>query len=392
MQGAKDSLKYGHGKLMDKKLAKPNLRSNRRPPGWRLIESRRCGDLNYSRYQRLNKTYHIINADSSFFEHAWNKFDLQIVVKQLLCPEPSFAGHKECLFAAICGWIIDPEDLHGVRQNMIASTAAAILTAAERRFIEHKQFQSRIDAFYGRLIDMPPPFFKEIYYPIGGLSRIRDAALAGKMQEKIEQALWNHQLGVTMLGVRHQCMTHSVVSDARLPSKVISNLVAGDITHVLFDAIGALYAPSGDKIAKSNYKSVEQSVSLTYAAATILMPDNRSFFHFIFDPEKKSFDFSSICALWFARAVYAAKNLILNEALDAAHRIICDLPIDSSTKHFDPPVYIYQKGNLIQDLQKNGALARYHKPDGRQVFLKRYGVYTPKPSRTRAPKGYIPGI
>ncbi|WHQ68795.1 hypothetical protein [Methylorubrum extorquens] len=340
----------------------------------------------------MGKSYHIISADSSFLEHAWNKFDLQVVVRQLLCPEPSFAGHKECLFAAICGWIIDPEDLHGVRQNMIASTAAAILTAAEQRFIGHKQFQSRIDAFYGRLIDLPPPFFTEIYYQIGGLSSIRDAALAGKMQEKLEQSLWNHQLGVTMLGVRHQCMTRSVVSDSDLPSKIISNLVAGDITHVLFDAIGALYAPSGSKIAKSNYKNVEQSVSLTYAAATIVMPDNRSFFHLIFDLEKKSFDFSSICALWFSRAIYAAKNLILNEDLDAAHRIICDLPIDLSAGHFDPPVYIHQADNLIQDLQKNGALARYHKPGGRQIILKKYGVSTPKPNRTRAPKGLILGI
>lgn len=195
-----------------------------------------------------------------------------------------------------------------------------------------------------------------------------------------------------MLGVRHQCMTRSVMPDADFPRKIISNSTAGDITHVLFDAIGGMYAPAGDKIAKSNYKNVKQSVSLTYAAATILMPDSRSFFHMIFDLEKESFDFSSVCALWFARAIYAAKNLILAEDLDAAYRIMCDLPIDLSACHFDPPVYIHQADNLIQDLQKNGALARYHKPGGRELLLNKHRVFAPKPKRTRAQKGHIPGL
>jgi hypothetical protein len=106
-----------------------------------------------------------------FSEYAWNKFDPDLAFHVLTSPSPGFFGQKTTLYAALCAWVLAPNDRR-FRQSAITVAFASALAEEEERARKIYDDIGQLGDIWVRIAGIGPEFFEQIYYPLGGIRQV----------------------------------------------------------------------------------------------------------------------------------------------------------------------------------------------------------------------------
>ena len=251
-------------------------------------------------------------------DYAFGRFDPKVVIERLLEPEPSYFALKDILFAGLCVWTVCPNSSHLIDDAMVLS---GISRMAELE--EHRKAQLPQDAFLAdivaRLAGPGIDFYRDFYYPIGGLRRILNVQSPELLWQAVSKASDDIGFEVEIMRVCHYHALHLRDTDRY---KISSNKGAGRAVSNLYQK--SLKSPNiVNEILRENRTSTTQdplncqkkaapfksSAVLIYAASSILV-GSQSFLQKMRAGNVNYREHKSLLMPWLSRAVYAAETII----------------------------------------------------------------------------------
>jgi len=318
-------------------------------PQWKITDRQQGVDgLTVTTFARKNRRYDVVASADSFANIAYNRFDLGQVCSILRNENPSFVGHRDALAAAFCGWMLDPAEWVP-RRRLIALSVGATLARAEQAATRRSLRQSRTNTRYPRTTRLPPAFFEELYYPIGGLRTIvRTPAPYGIYYELTSQR--GQIYDTTMTAAIDHCHYCSAASGSKLDNLSINR--SCDI-YVLLEMALSGYLPPNVANLKSHYLNrYEQSIPFLYAASTIRLSEKRTLLRAIAAAKWGAILRPGILPELLGRTVFYAKNIYASNKkatmrVAVAHDILNALP-GVEPIAFDPPDRVSACAKIIE--------------------------------------------
>ena len=215
-------------------------------------------------------------------DYALDRFEPKTVMELLLDPEPTFFAHKDLLFSALSTWTICPSQ-HSLVQEAMVLTGIDQLAELEKNHRAAIPQDPLLADIISRLAGPGIDFYREFYYPIGGLSRVLKAQSLNNYRESMAHAA--RDIGFT-LGIMKICHYHSENLSSRdhfRPASVKAASVAlatildphkgGTIhNHVELDELHSV-KPINSENCRKKHAPYSRSASLIYAAKSVWAGD-----------------------------------------------------------------------------------------------------------------------
>lgn len=190
-----------------------------------------------------------------FQDHFWKRFSPKRALRILSDDRPTFHGYRGAALYAMTCWMFAPGNKE-LRQSAIAYAAASYLGQIERPLVEQEDGpndQGRLLAFHVTATD----FFKEIYFPVGGVAGIMAAMSRQSILKALEDARGSIDCAIEMVRVIHWRETQGPQADLYPASiKRTTETVDGlDIARA--------------RAAYDHWRVHKERISLLYAAESI---------------------------------------------------------------------------------------------------------------------------
>jgi len=240
-------------------------------------------------------------ADEPLFAESYllDDFDAFRAVQLLADDRPSFYGHKEAVYAAFCGWIIDSTS-DGLIYDLVSDTVWRLLGEAEDLAGE-LPFGTMIEQdIFARYFIAGPQFIEHLYNGIGGI-----AGTSASSREEVYDAInSDHRAKVSVLQFMRYCHYW-----ASTPNLNIKPSVRRGINAVKQEVDTDNFWASESSI-YDVWSVMKHTIALSYAASTIVVADG-----VLSDQwDDGSFDYREQCGfipLLLGRARYVCDHVLL---------------------------------------------------------------------------------
>jgi hypothetical protein len=208
--------------------------------------------------------------DEPFFAESYlsEKFDAARAVRLLSDPAPSFYGHKATVYAALCGWMLDPAG-EQIILDMVVQTVARLLAEAEKEAAEITGISPIEADMIARYFIAGPQFIEQIYHGIAGMALLDDIA---SMEANAAEFAEGDRQQYTVLEMMRYC--HYWASNPS-PNIVPSVNRAVNVMKKLNESKAA--EDSGFSSKASIYEhwgGIRETIALNYAANSIIVGDD----------------------------------------------------------------------------------------------------------------------
>lgn len=210
----------------------------------------------------------ITSAALPFIEYGWSQFNVAYVLELLMSDRPSYAGHRDILFAGLCLWLLRP-GTDRMRQQAMRLVALEYLVRAEKTGRELYPSYPFLADIAGRVEILDPNFYDEFYYPVGGLSTFIDCPTRRSFRKRIQKRsdeLYTVSAMMKILDYRIRCIPFT--KEWYNPTENMGYKLVSDIYHAKL-----LRGHAGAKEAKVRWLQYRDRASLIYAASTIKFKD-----------------------------------------------------------------------------------------------------------------------
>lgn len=327
----------------------PSDESTQSGPEWEITARQQgADDLTVTTFARKNRRYHVVTSSDSFADIAYNRFDLGQVCSILRNENPSFVGHRDALAAAFCGWMLDPAEWVP-RRRLIALSVGTTLARAEQAATRRSLRQGRTSTRFPRTTRLPPAFFEELYYPIGGLrTLVRTPAPYGIYYELTSQR--SQVYDTTMIAAIDHCHYCSTARGLKLTDLSIDR--SCDI-YVLVEMVLSGYLPPNVANLKSHYLNrYERSIPFLYAASTIRLSEKQTLLRAIGAGKWGAILRQGILPELLGRTVFYTKSIYASNKkattrVAVAQDILNALP-GVEPRTFDPPDRVSACARIIE--------------------------------------------
>lgn len=351
----------------------------RSAPVWKIADQRSDENgLTITTYAKKTTRYDVVSSGNRFVDIAFNRFDLKQVCAILLNGNPSFSGHKDALAAALCGWMLGSGEGGVFRRRSVALSVATTLARAERTTAKESLHEQLTTVRYPRKSNLPPAFFAELYYPIGGFKYIvRTPARYGLRYEM--QGLRNRLYLINMMAAIDHL--HAQLSSTNPKLADVSLARSSDLLRMIESAMYSARIPNYDNIRTEYVSKFEKSLPLLYAASTIKYSEAES----VLDAVARA-NWSSVLkpgilhellgrALYYTETIYA-KNLAIHGRTSTVKSLLSALG-GIQAKPFDPPDRVRNHSKLIEYYYSDEGYKAYKHPD-KTIFWSAVGLPVPK--------------
>lgn len=327
----------------------PSEKLRQSGPNWDIAARHQGADgLTVTTFARKNRRYDVVASADSFMAIAYNQFNLGQVCSILRHENPSFLGHRDALAAAFCGWMLDPAEWVP-RRRLIALSIGTTLARAEQAATKRSAGGGSTNHRYPRQTRLPPAFFDELYYPIGGLrTLVRTPAPYSTYYELTTQRdrLYD-TMAITAIDHCHYCST---TADVKLNDLSIERSCE---IHVLVElALSGSLAPDVANLKTHYLSKFERSIPFLYAASTIRLSEKQTLLRAIAAAKWGAILRPGILpellgrAVFYAQSIYASNGKAKNRAIFAKD-ILNALP-GVEPRTFDPPDRISACAKIIE--------------------------------------------
>ncbi|WP_273499312.1 hypothetical protein [Methylorubrum populi] len=323
--------------------------------------------LKVTTYSKNKHCYDVVSSADSFANIAYNRFDLSQVCRILLHKNPSFSGHKDALAAALCGWMLGSTE-RVARRRLIALSVGKTLARAKRSSTKREAKRSGAKYDYPLTTNLPPAFFNELYYPIGGLrTLVKTPAYYGLLHEL---AIQRDRLYDTInLAATDHCHQLSTATHPDLDNLSIDRSCEAYLL-VELNISGSL-APDVANLKAHYLNFLEQSIPFLYAASTIMISDKQSLLGAVATAKWAAILRPGILSelvgrtLFYAQNVYAKNDKAKERVIIA--RKISDALRDIEPIAFDPPDRVKACSRIIEHIYTEAGYNACH-DDKQKLF------------------------
>lgn len=207
-----------------------------------------------------------------FKNRAWATFNPSYAMECLSDPAPTFPGHKQALFYALCSWVIAPKNTKLIKAAIAQSALTSIHQAEASALNEcEKVAEADVLARFGYL---GSDFLREIYFPIGGARAFMTLMTATDFRSAQNKAYVELQYSVKILEIAH---FHLVELNSR--SKYGSpslNKSSELLKELRFFIDPDLIAPSKRSVT-AYWANNRRSIALAYAAKSINLDSGKNY-------------------------------------------------------------------------------------------------------------------
>lgn len=335
-------------------------------PTWDIAACQHNADgLTVTTYSRRKHHYDVVSSADSFVNIAYNRFNLAQVCHILLHENPSFSGHKDALAAALCGWMLGSTDWVA-RRRLIALSVGTTLARAEQAAFKRASERNRTGYSHSRTTKLPPAFFDELYYPIGGLrTLVRTPAYYGIYQELAIQR--GRLYDTTTLAAIDHCHHRSSAADPTLDDLSVDRSCKAYVLVEL--AISGALAPDVANLKTHYLGQFEQSIPFLYAASTIRMTEKQTLLGAIAAAKWAAVLRPGILRELAGRALFYAQNVYAKNDR-AKHRVAIAENISNALRNvelrsFDPPDHVNACSKIIEHMYTKAGYDACHDDKGK---------------------------
>jgi len=251
-------------------------------------------------------------------EYALDNFDPKVVIERLLDPKPTYFAHKNILFAGLSAWVVAPHYPHLVKEAMILagmSQLADLEAKKQKEFPQAPQLADVVIRIAGPGID----FYRDFYYPAGGLHRVVKARSPHLMRRSLKAASKYIGFQVEMMRICHYHAEHLQGSEtfrqASLDwsSRALEDLIKVDSTPTIVSYHSKNRPDIKRTINAHNCKKksapYSPSATLIYAASSINL-ENETLLAALCRGAVSFRKHGHYLPMWLGRAIHADRKII----------------------------------------------------------------------------------
>ncbi len=214
----------------------------------------------------LDASVEPIDVDARFIDYAWRDFDINTVLKVLTHQSQSYFAHKPVLFAALCAWIVAPKsDI--LRRSSIVVEVGRSLKEAEKRALKAYPDSKAFASHLGRAAESGLQFYEEIYFPIGGMTRIIDAPSSKNYAKIFMKYSRNAPIAVEIMRIFHH---HALRLDDVDRYRIASLSNACEVAVAIRGPKKTKEEVKPDRLnTEKRWRLLRSSAALAYSASTI---------------------------------------------------------------------------------------------------------------------------
>lgn len=357
----------------------PGELPGRSAPVWKIAAQRSDENgLTITTYAKRTMRYDVVSSEEHFVDIAFNRFDLKQVCAIILNSNPSFTGHKDALAAALCGWMLGSGEGGVFRRRSVALSIATTLARVERTTVKESRHEQFTTVRYPRKSSLPPAFFAELYYPIGGLRYIVQTPARYGLRHELQE-LRNRLYLINMIAAIDHLREQLSSTNPRLAD--VSLARSSDLVRMIESNMYSAKLPNYNNIRTEYVSKFEKTIPLLYAASTIKYSEAGS----VLDALARA-NWSSVLkpgilhellgrAVYYTETIYANNTAIPNRAGTVEFLLSALRGIEP--KPFDPPDHIYDHSRLIEYYYSSEGYETYKHPD-KTNFWSAVGLPVPK--------------
>ncbi|TXM92616.1 hypothetical protein [Methylobacterium sp. WL116] len=338
---------------------------------WEVVSKSSERGLTVSTFRAKGRTYNAVSSKDSFYNHAWEAFDLEQVCGILTHEETSFKGHKYVLTAALSSWALDPGKWRSpsnlvhqadvakstTRRQAIVLAATEIVSNLERRLVRNALNGKSTRDSYAAITTMSPTFFNEIYYPIGGLRRIMRTQTRVNLLKRLQKFRQSIYLSITLAAIEH-CHFQGVDRGSKLEKTGVEKSTT--LVGIILAASRGEETVTPNNVDNSHYKFIRKSLPFLYAAYSIDLPDGRNLLDVIMEADWKIANEDDVASLWFGRTLYWVKFMLAPHRRVADDELIIRALSSVDPIPFEPPPYVANYRSLIEYFHERGNMAQFN--------------------------------
>lgn len=362
----------------------PDDLPRRSRPVWEIAAQQSDeGGLTITTYERKARRYDVVSSANRFVDIAFNRFDLKQVCAIILNDNPSFPGHKDALAAAMCGWMLGQGEGAVFRRRSVALSVATTLARAEQSPARAPMHEQLASTRYPRLSRLPPAFFVELYYPIGGIKYISQTPARYGLRNELTE-LRNRLYIVNMIAAIDHI--HQRLSINNLALTDLSLARTFELARLIEAMVYEAKVPNYNNLRYEYVAKFERSLPFLYAASTIPHSKTTSLLGAIANANWSSILRPGVLrellgrAAYYATTIYARNTNIPERASSVGYIVQALGGIES--RPFEPPEHVFKHKTLIeyfyseagQEAYKNSSKAPFWSALGREVPKLRKGA------------------
>lgn len=342
----------------------PNNQLAQSGSGWNVVARQQSADgLTVTTYARKARRYDIVSSANAFSDIAFYRFDLAQVCGILMHANPSFEGHKDALAAALCSWILGNHHW-ALRRRSVGLSIATTLARAQKVAIKKWTYGRAGGDRHLLPTRLPPAFFDELYYPIGGFPYIARIPARYGLREELKSQRDRLHHTITIAAIDH---CHHLVHEAKLTLEDVSVERSCEVAALIQLTTSGTMPPNVNNLKTQYLIEFRESLPFLYAASTIKYSEQESLLDAIAGTKWASILQDNILRQLFGRALFYAKDIYGNNKKAKGREIYVERIIHAlrgvEPISFDPPTRVSCHAKIIEHYYSEAGYEACHADD-----------------------------
>lgn len=312
-----------------------------------------------------------------FVDYAWEHYDPKAVASYLLDTGDSFHRQKSILHEGFCAWVVCPNHRKLCHDGMVYRIAKAVEDAEEPWREKAAGFGKLVGEVVGRTLGADRRFFDEVYYPIGGPTRVLQSMSRAAYKRTLSEHATDMLEAVHLMALHHYHLTH--LRDKKtyhIPSKeagaaLVKTAFGAPVSRLFVEGLkvkdtvsppskrvsdGKLpkqYKLRGDTSILASWNQSRAAVAYAYAAASISTDTDRTLLHEIVACTSRRAGHRHLMAEWCGRARFVVEQIVERchperDPFDYRAHVLDVAPLA-----FEPPTLFGFVPSIIEEGYKN---------------------------------------
>lgn len=349
------------------------------------------GKLDTPRRRRLHKNWKALGSTiplRPFIDYAWDNYDPKAVATYLLESDKSFYRHKTTLHEGFCAWVACPTRRKLREDGMVYRIAKAVDDAERPWRDDASAFNHSMGETVGRMLRADRRFFEEIYYSVGGASRILQSMSRPMFKRVVGDRATDMLEAVHLMALHHYHLTHFHDKKVyHIPSKdagasLVKKAFGAPSTRLFVEdltdrdkqkpevRVPKVYKLRADTNIVASWNQSRPSVAYAYAAASIKIGEGRTLLHDIVNCKCTRAKHQHLMQEWCGRARFVIESIIEQchperEPFDYRAQVPDVEPIP-----FELPKMFPFAPQIITEGYKNAPIVKQEKQEKQKVKLR----------------------
>ena len=249
------------------------------------------------------------NESPKFKDYAWDDFDPKQVLSLLLSTTQSYDNHLKILFNGFCTWVLCRDDKQLIKNSMLLAGIEALIMDEQKAF--ELIPESRLAGAIVSRIKVDQDFYKDFYYPIGGIKTIIHCPSLENIRKQLRQSSDTISTVVMMMQVFHY---HANNLQSSGKYRATSLKKGKDTAYAIWKRRKNNGLPAEGLVVPDNmddrWQKYKTTVALIYSASTITLDSGRNLLSVIISGEADFELHGPQLATWVGRARWATESIL----------------------------------------------------------------------------------